>query len=128
MNDAKISAFKSQLEKELTTVEKELKTVGVQNPANKDDWEAKEVEMDVMNSPADENESADKLEEYGQNRAINDTLEIRYNNIKRALEKIEDGTFGICEIGNEPIEEERLEANPAARTCEAHMDKDSSLA
>ncbi len=128
MNDAKISEFKNRLQKELSVVEKELKTVGVQNPENKDDWEAKETEMDVMNSPADENESADKMEEYGTNRAINDTLEIRFNNVRRALEKIDDGTYGTCEIGGEPIEEERLEANPAARTCEKHMDKDSSLA
>jgi RNA polymerase-binding transcription factor DksA len=128
MNDAKISEFKERLEKELSTVVKELKTVGVQNPANKDDWEAKETAMDVMASPADENEAADKMEEYGENRAINDTLEIRYNNLKRALEKIEDGTYGTCEIGHEQIEEERLEANPAARTCEAHMSQDSSLA
>ena len=128
MNDEKISAFKHRLDKELAEIEKELKTVGVQNPENSNDWEAKEVALDVMNSPADENEAADKQEEYGSNRAINDTLEIRYNNIKRALEKVEDGTFGTCEICHAPIEEERLEANPAARTCTAHMGQDSSLA
>jgi DnaK suppressor protein len=121
------ATFKKRLEEELQTVEKELKTVGVQNPANPSDWEAKETEMDVMNAPADANEAADKLEEYTENRAINDTLEIRFNNIKRALEKIDDGTYGVCEIGGEPIEKARLDANPAARTCLTHMDKDSSL-
>jgi RNA polymerase-binding transcription factor DksA len=128
MDTEKLSVFKKRLEEELSTVEQELGTVGVQNPENPNDWEAKETEMDVMNSTADANEAADKLEEYAENRAINDTLEIRYNNIKRALEKISDGTYGICEISGEPIEEERLMANPAARTCEAHMGKDSSLA
>jgi DnaK suppressor protein len=83
--------------------------------------------MDVMNSPADPNESADKMEEYASNRAINDTLEIRYNNIRRALSKIEEGTYGICEISSEEIEQERLEANPAARTCKVHINKESSL-
>jgi len=128
MNDEKISEFKNRLQEELTRVEGELKNVGVQNPKNPSDWEGKEVDMDVMSAVADGNEAADKQEEYVSNRAINDTLEVRFNNIKRALEKIEDGTFGTCEICHEPIEEERLEANPAARTCEAHMDKDSSLA
>jgi DnaK suppressor protein len=127
MNAEKISEFKNRLEKELHVVEKELGTVGVQNPENPSDWEAKETELDVMSSPADANEAADKMEEYGENRAINDTLEVRYNNIKRALEKIEDGTYGTCEICHNVIEEERLAANPAARTCTAHMDKDSSL-
>ncbi|HVV38804.1 MAG TPA: TraR/DksA C4-type zinc finger protein [Candidatus Paceibacterota bacterium] len=120
--------FKGMLEAELKTVEAELKTVGVQNPHNPADWEAKEVDMDTMPSPADENEAADKMEEYGENRAINDTLEIRYNNIKRALGKITDGTYGICEIGGETIEEDRLEANPAARTCKDHMTEESTLA
>ncbi len=120
--------FKNKLEEELRTVEKELKTVGVQNPHNAADWEAKEVEMDTMPSPADENEAADKMEEYDENRAINDTLEVRYNNIKRALDKIAAGTYGTCEISGEPIEEDRLEANPAARTCKAHMGEEDTLA
>ena len=108
-------------------VEGELKTVGVQNPEDSADWEGKEVAMDTMASPADENEAADKMEEYGANRAINDTLEIRFNNIRRALEKMDDGTFGTCEICHKEIEEERLDANPAARTCEAHLSQDSTL-
>jgi RNA polymerase-binding transcription factor DksA len=123
MNTDKISEFKSRLEEEFEAVKQELQTVGVQNPENPSDWEAKETEMDVMNSPADENESADKLEEYTQNRAITDTLEIRYNNIKKALERIADGTYGTCEVGGERIEEERLEANPSATTCKAHMNE-----
>ena len=127
MDTAKISAFKSRLEKELKQVEGELKTVGVQNPEDSADWEAKETAMDTMPSPADENEAADKMEEYGENRAINDTLEVRFNNIRRALEKMDDGTFGTCEICHKEIEEERLNANPAARTCEAHLSQDSSL-
>lgn len=128
MNTEKLSAFKSRLEKELGEVENELKNVGVQNPNNPNDWEAKETSFDVMNSPADANEAADKMEEYTSNRAITDTLEIRFNSIQRALEKIEDGTYGVCEIGGEEIEEERLDANPSARTCLAHKDRDSSLA
>lgn len=128
MNTEKLSTFKTRLEQELRQVENELKNVGVQNPNNPSDWEAKETSLDVMNSPADANEAADKMEEYTSNRAINDTLEIRFNSIQRALEKIEDGTYGVCEIGGEEIEEERLEANPSARTCLAHKDQDSSAA
>jgi RNA polymerase-binding transcription factor DksA len=127
MNDAKISEFKNRLEKELSQVEKELKNVGVQNPQNPNDWEGKETALETMSPTADENEAADKLEAYTENRAVTETLEIRFNNIKRALEKIEDGTYGICEIGQENIEEERLEANPTSRTCLSHKDQDSSL-
>ncbi len=37
--------------------------------------------------------------------------------IERALEKINNGTYGICERCGEPIEEKRLEAKPYARYC-----------
>lgn len=34
-----------------------------------------------------------------------------------ALKKIEDGTFGICEICEEPIGKKRLEARPETSLC-----------
>lgn len=119
--------FKQKLEHELRTVEQELKTVGVQNPHNPSDWEATERKMDVMNATADPNEAADKQEEYVENRAIVDNLEVRFNNITRALKKIEEDTYGTCEISGHPIEEDRLHANPAARTCKEHMAEEKNL-
>ncbi len=119
--------FKQKLQSELQTVEQELRTVATQNPKNPQDWEASETKMDVMSAAADPNEAADKQEEYIENRAITDQLEIRYNNIKRALSKIEEGTYGTCEVSGEPIEEDRLEVNPAARTCKEHMEKETEL-
>jgi RNA polymerase-binding transcription factor DksA len=47
-------------------------------------------------------------------------LELRFNDIKAALEKIKNGTYGKCEIGGEDIPEERLEANPSAKSCLKH--------
>ncbi|RLB14672.1 MAG: RNA polymerase-binding protein DksA [Deltaproteobacteria bacterium] len=37
--------------------------------------------------------------------------------IKDALERIEDGTFGICEQCGEDISEERLKARPVTTLC-----------
>jgi RNA polymerase-binding protein DksA len=37
--------------------------------------------------------------------------------INDALSRIENGTYGICEIGGEPITKQRLEAIPWARCC-----------
>lgn len=37
--------------------------------------------------------------------------------IRRALEKIEDGTFGACDKCNEEIDSSRLEAHPEAALC-----------
>ena len=76
---------------------------------------------------ADENVVGDNAEEWAVRRASMTQLETRYRNIKRALRKIESGTFGICEISGEAIDEERLAANPAARTDRQHMDQEHHL-
>jgi RNA polymerase-binding transcription factor DksA len=114
--------FKTKLGKELSLLEEELSTVGRRNPSNPADWEPKPGKIDVME--ADRNEAADRIEQYEENSGIVKELEIRYNNVKRALKKIEDGTYGICEISKEEIEIDRLEANPAARTCKAHINEE----
>ena len=37
--------------------------------------------------------------------------------IEEALSKIESGTFGVCDLCEEPIEVKRLEARPVANLC-----------
>lgn len=100
-------------------VEKELNDIGRRNPDNKADWEAEPANLNTDN--ADESEKADNIEEFEENTAVLKELEVRYNDMKDALAKIEDGKYGICEVSGEIIEEERLIANPAARTCKKHM-------
>jgi DnaK suppressor protein len=39
------------------------------------------------------------------------------NKLDNALRKIEDGTFGICEVCEEPIGKKRLEARPETNLC-----------
>lgn len=111
--------FKTKLEKELATLETELKSVGHKNPNNPKDWEASSGDVDV--NASDSADIADNIESYESNTAILKPLEIQYNDVKLALDKIKKGTYGICEVGGEEIEAARLEANPAARTCVAHM-------
>ena len=40
--------------------------------------------------------------------------------IRRARQRIADGTYGTCEVCEEPIPEGRLEARPWATRCVAH--------
>lgn len=117
--------YKKLLEEELKNLEEQLKNVAKVNPDNPNDWEPKTSEMNV--STSDDNELADKREQYKENDAILYDLEIRYNNVKLALKKIEEGTYGICEIGGEKIEEDRLDANPAARTDKKHINDEAQL-
>ena len=45
---------------------------------------------------------------------VGQTLERRLQNVERALQKIEEGTYGTCEDTGEPIPRGRLEAVPEA--------------
>lgn len=47
--------------------------------------------------------------------------------IEEALKRLENSTFGICEICEKPVRRERLEAVPFARLCvqcQSHVEKD----
>ncbi len=116
--------FKTRLESELEQVVTELKTIAVQSP-DSGDWVATPVAEDLQS--ADQNIEADAVEEWETRRAILSQLEIRYRNLTNALKRMEEGTYGICEISGEPIEEERLAANPAARTNLANLDREKEL-
>lgn len=48
---------------------------------------------------------------------ISDNDLILLKDIDNALDKIKNGTYGICEDCEEKIHEKRLEANPVARYC-----------
>jgi len=112
--------YKQVLEKELESITEELKTVGRINPANSQDWEPTEGEHSVEN-PAEPGEQADHIEEFEERTAILKELETRWNEVKTALERIDNNTYGTCEVCGEEIQKERLDANPAAQTCSKHM-------
>lgn len=111
-------AYKTKLEEERVRLETELGSVGRRNPSNPADWEA--VPEETGQEP-DITDAADHIEGYEANSAILNDLEIRYNEVLSALRRIDDGTYGVCSVGGEKIEEDRLRADPAATTCKEHM-------
>ena len=63
--------------------------------------------------PADQ---GSELFEREKDLAILERLETDLAEIEAALQRLDDGTYGVDEITGEPIDPERLEALPAART------------
>lgn len=119
MDTAAQAMFKQRLEAEEQKLLAELQTVGRINPDNPNDWEP--VPSDMQDRSTDLNDFADNIEAFETNAAVLKQLETQLVDVRDALAKIANGTYGICEISGAPIEMERLEANPAARTCVAHM-------
>lgn len=120
MNNDTRETLKNMLVAERAKLEGELKSLGRKNPDNPNDWQATAPDLNIP--AADPNEVADQVEEFELRYATEEELESHYRDVKSALERMEAGTYGTCEVGGEPIEEERLLANPAARTCIAHKD------
>jgi RNA polymerase-binding transcription factor DksA len=63
--------------------------------------------------PADQ---ASETFEREKDLSILERLETDLAEIEAALQRVDDGTYGLDEVTGEPIDPERLEARPAART------------
>ena len=114
-----INEIKTKLEKEKIALEAELGEVAQKNPNRVSDWEAKGADDEKMS--ADDNVLADNISDYESNNAVVNELEPRLKDVNIALEKITNNTYGKCEVCGNDIDAERLNANPAARTCREHM-------
>jgi RNA polymerase-binding transcription factor DksA len=110
--------YQAKLEEEKAHLTEELEAIADRRPGVPGDWQARPEEANTDTR----DDVAEKFETLEQRRANEHTLESRLNEVAGALERIAKGTFGFCEVGNEPIEADRLEANPAARTCKAHLE------
>jgi len=105
------------LEAERDSLEEELIGHGRVQGEN-GDWQGNS--SGLSGTEADPTDAADQIEELITNVPLVEELETRHRDIVSALERMEAGTYGICEVAKEPIPFARLEANPAARTCIKH--------
>lgn len=116
----KTDLYKAKLEEEKKLLEDELNSMGKLDKAT-GEWEATPEEETAPLS--DESDMSDRSEDYNEKSALTETLDKRLEDINHALSKIGGESYGVCEVCGNPIEEDRLEANPAARTCKACMEK-----
>ena len=98
----------------------ELSSVGRINPDNPKDWEPTAAKLNI--GPAEIEERASEITDFEDRSAIEFSLEKRLAEVAAALLRIKKGTYGICRICKNPIEEERLEANYSADTCKEHKE------
>jgi DnaK suppressor protein len=86
-----------------------------------------EDQQDRAESDGDmtENDSGDMSQSLftrEMDATVEQTMEKRLESVDRALQKIEEGTYGICDDTGEPIPRGRLEAMPeAVYTVEAQQ-------
>jgi len=62
-------------------------------------------------------DSSQVTAERGEVEALGATLRETLGDVERALAKLSEGDYGVCEDCGQPIDPLRLEAKPAARYC-----------
>lgn len=124
LNQQILNELKIDLEKERDLLTKELETIATPDLNLKDDWDIKHEEWSENQITSREtlegDESVNESDEDMKNKALSDRLELRLKEVNDALEKIENGTYGICGVCKKEIGIERLKADPAAKTDIEH--------
>lgn len=70
----------------------------------------------------DQHPAEEGTETFDRERDLSllESFENEMDEVQAALDRLEDGTYGKCEICGRPIGDERLEAVPATRYCIEH--------
>lgn len=112
MNPELFARLRKELETERTSVIDELRSYGADPNSEK-----------VERLPGiDENfaDSAQATAERAEWLSFVEKARDRLAAVDAALAKMEDGTYGVCEVCGQPIPEARLEARPMSTRCVQH--------
>lgn len=101
------AAFIAKQKQRLLELRQQLIKTGDDAGVDEQRWQAS-----AGGEPQDEGDDGDRLAQQANDEAILAHSEARLTAIDRALEKIEDGTYGLSDSSGDPIPRERLEAVP----------------
>ena len=113
MTEDQLAHFKKVLLAEKTRVEAERATYIDDDRDQSEEDAAGELSHADVNDPADEGTN---LMDRERSYAAEDNMGRILGKIERALQKIEDGTYGLSDIDGTPIPIARLQALPYAVT------------
>lgn len=107
-----LEAQKKLLEERKAQLMRELKIDGVRNIHADNEYDA--VFPDYGEK---EDENAAEVAAFEENLSMEKNLEVSLFNVHKALKKIEDGSYGLCEKCGRMIDPARLQAFPSATSC-----------
>ncbi len=110
LSEEELEELRGALYAEKDSLEEELSEHGKKVD---DDWTG--TAPGFEGNEAAEEDEANKMEELGTNVALVEELEKRYKEVRAALKRIDDGSYGVS-VNGEAIDIDRLRANPAATT------------
>jgi RNA polymerase-binding transcription factor DksA len=109
-SDAPATDFRAILEHERTGLHAKLSEIGYEQGGG--------VSNDgVLSYDSNFADSSQVAAERGETEALAQSLLDALADVEQALQKLADGTYGVCESCGNQIAPARLEAMPAARLC-----------
>ncbi|KKS44296.1 hypothetical protein A2567_03150 [Candidatus Azambacteria bacterium RIFOXYD1_FULL_42_11] len=125
LDQKNLDELKTALLKERDLLIKELETIATPDTNLEGDWDIKHKEWGEDQITSEEEleggESVNESDEDMKNKALSDRLELRLKEVNDALKRMDDGTYGTCEVCQKEIPADRLKANPAAKTDIEHV-------
>lgn len=112
MDSKDLQKLKQNLEKRREEIREQLKDISHEDPAVKGN-----VEVTMKDYGPTDEDNAQEEADLDRDFALSQQLERELNDIERAIEKIDSGTYGVCSNCTKPIEERRLKAIPVAGLC-----------
>lgn len=112
MDQKNLKKFEDLLLQEKAKLEEELKAFAKQNPQNSEDFNAEFPDLGEK-----EDENASEVAEYSKNLTLERTLESSLGDVKKALARVADGSYGTCKYCGKDIGEKRLMARPTSTSC-----------
>ena len=88
--------------------------------AERDALRAELAELGGLDYDANFADTSQVTAERGEAETLANTLRETLEDVELALGKLDDGSYGKCEVCGEDIAAARLEAMPAARYCITH--------
>lgn len=112
MDKILLAEVKNILLAEKDRLEKDLLSIAERKDDVPNDFDSR-----YPNYGSDLDSNAAEVDTYSSRLSIEKSLEKILHSTVKALEKIENGTYGICEQCGKEIQAERLKAFPAASYC-----------
>jgi RNA polymerase-binding transcription factor DksA len=78
------------------------------------------VKVNFPNIGNGEDDNIQEVRQYEENVSIENNLQEMISKHEKALEKIKNGKYGLCEVCKKPIAKDRLDAFPDATACTKH--------
>ncbi|MBU2545349.1 TraR/DksA C4-type zinc finger protein [Patescibacteria group bacterium] len=117
MNKKLQQELKEKLEKQKVSLEAELGKFARKDKKLDGDWDTKFPEANGSSGSSALEDAADQVTEYANLLPVEHNMELRLQDINKALTKIKKDKYGKCEKCNKAIPEERLRIYPEATIC-----------